>query len=127
MSRQKNKMSAWEITLIALGSPIWVSLLVCAIAVIISLYACILSAVFSCWAVFASVCVCSPVLIIMGIIYSFNGNALSGIAIISAGIFSVGLSIFLFYFCKAFSKAILKLANKMFIGIKRCFVKKEVA
>ena len=127
MSRQVNKMSAWEITLIALGSPVWLSLLISAFAVVISLYLSIWSVVISFWAVFASLGVCSPILAIIGIIYLFNGNALSGIAVIGSGIFSAGLTIFLFYFCKAFSKAMLKLSKKMFIGIKRCFVKKEVA
>ena len=58
--KPKKKLSALSITLIAVGSPIWLSLLVAAFAVIISLYASMWAVVISLWAAFASFAACAP-------------------------------------------------------------------
>ena len=46
---------------------------------------------------------------------------------IGAGIVCAGLSIFMFYGCKAATKGILVLTKKLAVWIKNCFIKKEEA
>ena len=55
--KPKRRLAAWEIVLIALGSPIWISLLVSLLAVVLSAYASLWSAIVSLW---ASVSIPSP-------------------------------------------------------------------
>ena len=51
---KNNSLKLWEILFIILGSPLWISLLIAAFAVIISIYAVLWSLIVSLWAVFVS-------------------------------------------------------------------------
>ncbi len=126
-AKQKRKLKPWEIVLLALGSPVWASLLISAFAVIFSLYVAIWSVVASLWAVFASLVACAPFGIVAGIVFALSGNGLSGAAMVGAGIFCAGLSILLFFGCKAVTGSTLLLTKRIALGIKHCFLKKEVA
>lgn len=121
------RFKAWEIVLLAVGSPIWLSLLIAAFAVLISLYAVLWSVVISLWSVFVSVAACALWGVLGGIIVATGEYTLTGIAMIGFGIFCAGLPIFLFYGCKAATKGTVWLTKKIALGIKRCFVKKEGA
>ena len=123
----KNKLKAWEIVLIILGSPIWLSLLIAAFAVIFSLYVVLWSVIIALWAAFASFVACGLAGIAAGAYFAVGGNALTGIAMIGAGIVCAGLSVFMFFGCKAATKGILNLTKKLAIRIKNCFIKKEEA
>ena len=123
----KKKMKAWEIVLLVLGSPIWLSLLIAAFAVILSLYVVLWSVIISLWSVFASFVACGLASIAAGVYFAIGGNNLTGIAMIGAGIVCAGLSAFMFFVCKAATKGILKLTKKLAIWIKNCFIKKEEA
>ena len=123
----KKKLKAWEIVLIVLGSPLGLSLLIAAFAVIFSLYVVLWSVIIVLWAVFASFAACGLVGIAAGGYFAVGGNALTGIAMIGAGIVCTGLSVFMFFGCKAATKGILNLTKKLAIWIKNCFIKKEEA
>jgi uncharacterized membrane protein len=81
--RPKRRLHAWEIVLLSLGSPIWLSLLIAAFAVVISLYAVFWSLIISLWAVWVSWIACSVAGIFAGIVFGLTTNALSGIFMIS--------------------------------------------
>ena len=123
----KKNLRIWEIVLLILGSPIWLSLLITAFAVILSLYASLWSVVISLWAVFGLVIGCAFGSVVAGIVFACSGNVLSGIAMLAAGIICAGLSIFMFYGCKAATNGVLMLTKKMALGIKSLFVVKEAA
>lgn len=125
--KPKRRLSAGEITLLVLGSPIWLSLGIAAFAVIFSLYVVLWSVIISLWAVFASLAACAFGSVIGCIIFAVSGNGVSGIAVLAAGLVCAGLSIFLFYGCKAATKSALILTKKIAIWIKNCFIKKEEA
>ncbi len=125
--KPKRRLKSWEIVLLALGSPIWLSLAVAAFAVILSLYVVLWSMIVSLWAVFASLAACSVGGVIASILFSIRGSFLTGIAILCAGIVCAGLSIFMLYTCKATTKGILVFTKKLAIWIKNCFIKKEKA
>lgn len=123
--KPKRRFKAWEIVLLVLGSPIWLSLAIAAFAVILSLYVVLWSVVLSIWAVFVSLVVCSFGGVIASIVLAVSGNGLTGIAMIGAGIVCAGLAIFLFFGSKAATKGSVFLAPKIVLGIKKLFVKKE--
>ena len=121
---KRRRLGALEIVLLALGSPVWLSLLITAFAVIISAYAVIWSVVVSLWAVFAAFVGGSFGGIVAGIIFTCTGNLLAGLAMIAASLVLAGLSIFSFFGCKAATKGTVILTKKIALGIKNCFIKK---
>ena len=123
--KPKGKLRAWEIVLIALGSPIWLSLLIAAFAVILSVYVVIWSVIASLWAVFASLLAVALGGFIIGVAAAVKVNAFSGIAIIGAALVCAGISIFMFFGCVAATKGTAWLTKKIALGIKKCFAKKE--
>ncbi len=125
--KPKRGLKAWEVVLLALGSPIWLSLAVAAFAVILSVYAVIWSVIISLWAVFASLIACALGGVAAGAVFICLGYGLTGFAIIGAGFVLAGLSVFLFFGCRAATKGALLLTEKFALGIKKCFVKKEEA
>lgn len=125
--KSKRSLNALEIVLLVLCSPIWLSLLVAAFAVIISLYASLWAVIIALWAVFASLAACFFSGIAAGVIFILKGNVASGIAVFGVGTVCAGLSILLFFGCKAATKGALSLAKKLAIWIKNCFIKKEEA
>ena len=119
----KRKRSPWEIVLLALGFPLWGSLLIAAFAVAVSLYAVVCSLVIALWAVFAAFVVCAPFGILMGIIALFE-NGYLGFALIGGGILCAGVSIFLFFASISAMKGVLKVLKKSMTGKKNYLYKK---
>ena len=114
----KKKLKAWEIILIVLGSPIWISLLIAFIAVILAIYVSLWSVILSFYATFVSVIACSLASILTGIGFTF-GYGLTGIAIIGAGLILSGLSIFLFFLCKVITVGMVALTKNILIWTKK--------
>ena len=125
--KQKRQIKAWEIVLLILGSPIWLSLGLAVFAVILSLYISLWAVIISLWAIFASTVACCIGGVLSCIVFTLSGNSVSGFAILAAGIVCAGLSIFMFYGCKTATNGILILTKKIAIWIKNCFIKKEKA
>jgi len=125
--KSKRRLSAGEIVLLALGSPVWLSLGIAAFAVILSLYISLWAVIISLWAVFASFAACSIGGVLACVVFIVDGNGASGLAMLSAGIVCAGLAIFMFYGCKVATKGTLILTKKIAIWTKNCFIKKEVA
>ena len=125
--KPKRKLRAWEIVLLALGSPIWLALLIAVFAVVISLYAVIWSVVGAFWSVFGAFCGVAIGGVAGGALFIALGKIPVGIAIIGAGVTLAGLAIFAFFGCLAATKGVVWLTKKVALGIKFCFVGKEKA
>ena len=123
--KPKRRLKAWEIVLLALGSPIWLSLGVAAAAVIFALYVTVWSVIASFWSVFASLAVCAAAGVPMCVVFVAGDSGAAGIAVLSAGIVCAGLSVFMFFGCLQATKGILFLTKKFAIWLKNCFIKKE--
>lgn len=123
---QPKPAKAWTIVLLILGSPIWLSLLIAAFAVILSLYISLWSVVISLWAVFASFIACAFAGILAGLVFAISGHRLSGITMIAAGLVCAGLSILLLFGCKAATEGTAILAKKAVLYVKNRFIRKEV-
>lgn len=125
--KPKKRLKAWEIALLILGSPIWFSLLIAAFAVIMSLYTSLWAIIISLWAVFVSLAACSIGGMLVCVVFTAGGNGASGLAMLATGIICSGLSVFMFYGCKAVTNGTLILTKKITVWIKNCFIKKEAA
>ncbi len=118
-------MRSWEIVLLVLGFPVWFPLLIAAVAVILAVYIVVWSAVISLWAVEVSFWAGT----LGGVISAFavQGNGIREIVMFSIGLCCAGLSIYLFFGCKAVTKGTLKLTKWAALWFKSLFVGKEAA
>jgi len=121
---QKRSLKVWEIVLLALGSPIWISLGIAAAVVIISVYVSLWAVIISLWAVFGTVAACAVSSIPACVALCIDGHILSGIAMLAAGIVCAGLSVFAFYGCTLVTK---HTVNLTVLCVKKLFRKKEDA
>lgn len=123
--KTKRSLRTWEIVLLIVGSPLWLSLLIAAVAVALSLYITLWSLIISLWVVFISFAASSLFGIITAAVYSFTGNAPAGLMYSGIGLFCAGCAILLFYGSVAASKGTVLLTKKMFTGIKTLLIGKE--
>ncbi len=127
VKKPKRQLKGWEITLLAIGSPIWFSLLVAVASVCFSLYAVLWAVVVSVWAVFVA---CAGGVIIglaAGIGYIFNGGYVSGLVLVCCAFAAAGIAIFAFFGGLAITKGAVWLTKSSINGIRRIFTKKEEA
>lgn len=122
--KSKRKRKSWEIALLWIGSPLWISLGAAAVAVAISLYASLWAIVISLWAVFVALVVSAIGGAVISLPFAISGNTATAIAILGAALVCGGVAILGFYGCKAATKGAWWLTKKSF-GIKKCFRKKE--
>ena len=120
--RPARKLKAWEIVCLILGSPLWLSLLIAAAAVMLSLYAALWAVMIALWSVGVALAGCFVGGIASLVAFSLQGSLLTGVAMLGAGIFCGGLSIFWCYGCNAATKGIVLLTKKVAVGIKMLFV-----
>ena len=126
--KPKRKLSALEIVLLVVGFPLWFPLLIVVpFSVIISLYATLWSVIVSLWAVFGSLIGSAAGVLIGGVCFIAVGYMPSGIFLIGASLFCAGLSVFLFYGCKATTKGSVWLTKKSVLWTKNLFIGKEKA
>ncbi|MBR2722470.1 MAG: DUF1700 domain-containing protein [Clostridia bacterium] len=123
----QRRLRAWEIVLLALGSPIWLSLAVALLAVILSLYVTLWAVTVSLWAVFASVVACAPAGIALGVGTCIAGQPVGGVAIMGASLVCAGVGIFAFFGCYEATRGCVLLSGLGMRLIKKCFIKKEDA
>lgn len=123
----KRRLKTWEIVLLAVGSPVWIPVLVSAVAVVFSICISLWAVIISLWAVFASVVACAPSGILAGVLLIVDGNAFAGVAMIASGIICAGLSIFIFLGSRLAMKGALRLTKSIALCIKKSFIKKEKA
>jgi len=117
--KPQRKRTGWEVLLLILGSPLWLSLGIAAIAVVLSLYISLWAVIISLWAAFGSLIIGAFSGIVAGIVLVFVSTPLAGLALAGGGLICAGSAIFLFYGCKAATKGTLLLPKKLFMGRKR--------
>lgn len=90
------------VVLAALGSPLWLMLVICALVLLLSVYIVIWSAAVALWAAEASLALGGAAGVIHGLVRIFGGESGGGMMVAGAFAFAAGLSILLFTpFCKA--------------------------
>ena len=123
--KPKRRLRPWEITLLALGSPLWISLVAAAFSVILSLIVTFWAVIVSLWSVFVALIGCGAGLSAFGAVYAIVCDLPIGLGVLGAGLVCTGLSIFAFCGCKATTKGLWWLMKAAVRGIKRLFVRGE--
>ena len=121
----KGKWKAGEITLLVLGAPIWLSLLIAFFAVIFSLYAVAWSVVISLWAVFVSFVACGVAGVLGLILFLVTGAASMGVLVFGGGLVCAGLAVFMFFVCKWLTKGMVLFTKGVMLRLKNRLVRKE--
>ena len=122
--KPKRALEGWEILLLILGSPVWLSLLIGAISVMVSLYVAIWSVIITLGAVAVSLATCLLGGVVLGIALAVQGRAVSGFAVLGAGLVCAGVAILMAFLCQFTVKGTLLLTKKMALGIKKVFMKR---
>ncbi|MBR6038948.1 MAG: DUF1700 domain-containing protein [Clostridia bacterium] len=123
--RPKRRMRAWEIVLLILGFPLWFPLSVAAFVLILVFYIVLWVLVICLWAIEIAFWACALACLVGAVGLFVTKQPIPALGAIGAAMILAGLSIFLFFACKAATVGTAKLAKKIVHGIKRLFVGKE--
>ena len=125
--RPKRRRGAGEITLLVLGSPIWLSLLIALFAVGLSLYVVLWAVVVSFWAVAVGLFAGAVGCVGLAALYLYRGEP--GAAGFSAGaaLICAGLALLWTGLCIALTKGTGKLSKSIWTGMKSRLARKENA
>ena len=125
--KPKRHLQVWEIILLVLGSPLWLSLLIAAFAVILALFVIIWAVIISFWAAEITFIVSAVAGLTVGNLLIWQGEGMQGGLLICAGFFLAGLAILLLFGCKAITKGGVILPVRITAGIKSLFLGKGTA
>ncbi len=123
-ARQRRPWQAWELILIALGSPIWLSLLVAFAAVLLSVYIVLWSVVAALWVADASLAAVAAGCTISGIVAVGGGQMMSGLLYCGVTLLSAGLAVASFIGCLKLTVLFAKLSALFGRWVKSLFVGK---
>ena len=123
--QKKRALRAWEIVLLVLGSPIWLSLLIAAAAVVLSVYVVLWAVIVSFYAVVLCLAVGALASLVGGFLLAAQSGWQNVLLGVGAALILAGLAILLFFAFTALAKLVVKLGKAIWRGIKRCFVGKR--
>ena len=125
--KPKRALKAWEIVLIAAGSPIWLSLLVAVAATVISVYASLWAVIVSLYAVVLSFGAGGLAGIVGAAACPFlsNGNAAAAVMSLGAGLVCAGLAVLSYLGCFEITKGMIVLTEKALCALRSAVIGKE--
>ena len=124
---KKRRLSGLEITLLAVGFPIWLPILVSLLSVIFAIYVSLWAVVISLYAANVAMAACAPTGILAAVVLFASGKPTAALLFLGAGLALAGLSILWFLLCNLTAKGMWKLGKLTLRGIKACFIRKKGA
>ena len=121
----KKNASAGEKLLLILGAPLWIPLLLASFAVAAAFCAAAGAAVIALWAADLVLCVGGLGGVFAGVLFAVRGYAVTGAVVSGAGMACIGLSVFLFFGCRAVSRGFIRFCSKAPLALKRRLMRKE--
>lgn len=122
--KPKRALKAWEIVLLILGAPLWISILGTILFIVLAIYLSIWSVIISLYAVDVSIGICGIAFAALAVALLFDGQLVPFGVLLGSGLVFGGLAILMFMFFNLITKGILFVSNKMLLGIKGLFVRK---
>lgn len=123
--KPKRKLRVWEIILICVGSPIWVSLALAVAAVFFSVLVSFWACIVSLWAVELALAVSGVAGVPGSVLLLITGRVYQGMLLLGGGFVCVGIAYFGWYSCKHLSVFFAKLCKSFLVFVKSLFVEKE--
>lgn len=124
---KKRRLSGLEITLLAVGFPIWLPISIALLAVVFAIYISLWAVVVSLYAANVAMAACAPTGIAAAVVLFASGKPTSAFLFLGAGLALAGLSILWFLLCNLTAKGMWKLGRLTLRGIKACFIRKKGA
>ncbi len=123
--KPKKGLRAWEIILLILGAPLWLSLILAALSVVLAVYIVIWTVALVLYTVVFALAVSAAACIIGSFVMLF-ANGLAGFALgLGAAFICAALAMLLFCGTYYAVKGIVCLSRAILRGIKYCFIGKE--
>ncbi len=119
--RQKKKRKTWQIILLVIGSPLWLSFIVAAVCVFLGAYVVLWSAVFTFYAVFASLAVFAVGCLAGATALLFTGHPLQWVFVTGAMLMCAGLAVPFLFGSNKVAKGTVALSGGIWRGLKRRF------
>lgn len=124
---KKRRLSGLEITLLAVGFPIWLPIGIALLAVVFAIYISLWAVVVSLYAANVAMAACAPTGIAAAVVLFASGKPTSALLFLGAGLALAGLSILWFLLCNLTAKGMWQLGRLTLRGIKACFIRKKGA
>lgn len=125
--RPKRKLRAWEIVLLAVGSPLWFSLGLAVLCVILAVYIVLWAMVVTLICVNVALFATSFALFACSAVLAVQAEIPELLMCIGAGLVIGGLALLMTLGIKGVIKGTVWLSKKIVLGIKSCFVRKGEA
>ena len=123
-SRKKGG-SGWVIALLILGAPVWLPLLIAALAVLFALFIALWAVVIALWAAVTGVILAGVAAVAAGIFELVRLHVPQGLVLLGGGLVCLGLCALLFLLMKLITVGTVKLCKIIWTGIKSLFVGKK--
>lgn len=123
--KPNHKLRVWEIILIALGSPIWLALVVSAAAIFFSVFVSLWAGIVSLWATELALCVSGVGCFLLFGLQICLGYPVRSLMFLGTCFIALGLSYFGWYLCKYLTVFLWKLCKVFVLFVKSLFVEKE--
>ena len=124
---KKRRLSGLEITLLAVGFPIWLPISIALLAVVFAIYISLWAVVVSLYAANVAMAACAPTGIAAAVVLFASGKPTAALLFLGAGLALAGLSILWLLLCNLTAKGVWKLGRLTLRGIKACFIRKKGA
>ena len=122
---KKRRLSGLEITLLAVGFPIWLPIGIALLAVVFAIYISLWAVVVSLYAANVAMAACAPTGIAAAVVLFASGKPTAALLLLGAGLALAGLSILWFLLCNLTAKGVWQLGKLTLRGIKACFIRKK--
>lgn len=121
-AQPSKKSATWKLVLLILGSPLWITLIAAAVAIVLAIYITVLSVIWglavSFIAVLASLLLAGPAGIVVGAIHFFAGSFSAALTYAGMGLFLLGFGLFTIRPVTAYTKLSVKTTVNM-LNLKR--------
>ena len=124
---KKRRLSGLEITLLAVGFPIWLPIGIALLAVVFAIYISLWAVVISLYAANVAMAACAPTGIAAAVVLFASGKPAAALLFLGAGLALAGLSVLWFLLCNLTAKGMWQLGRLTLRGIKACFIRKKGA
>ena len=112
----RSRLGAFEITLIVLGSPIWISAFAALFSLVVGVFAAVWAVAVSFWAVVLSLAVCSVAALVVAVAFLAMGKSAAGLMLLSGSLLCAGFALLLFCISKWITQGAIVL-TKGFVNI----------
>ena len=125
--KPQKSLPVWALILLILCSPMWLSLVVAAVAVVLSVFVSLWAGMISLYAVELSLAACAFGGLGLSIVEFCVAAPLLGVLFLGGALACAGLAFLAIPLCKQLTLLLLKACKGFWLFIKRLFVRKEAA